>query len=268
MDHGFVDAQVPALLQRPALEILDAVREALAQRQMAGGVLVEQGLVEQQAAPADGRIVGHQRALAQIAAALVHGDHLGEQGLVLLCVPLHRLALLKTDPEILDQLALIAQGLGGVDDALRLSLHGGGEALLRGHVGVEGHAADGILAAAAEPALRDQTHGEVRAVGAGVAELFNAHGVEPVTVGLKGGVVGFPFRHRILPDPAGVQDRLPELLHRLRGPQLREHLLGPGLAGNRGDAPLIFVLHLIPVGLDDGIAGLLGLGDLGLVDAP
>ena len=52
------------------------------------------------------------------AAALVHGDELGQQVVVYLRVPLDGLALVEADPEAVDQLALIAQGLGGVDDAL------------------------------------------------------------------------------------------------------------------------------------------------------
>ena len=49
MDHGVVDAQLPALLQSPVLEIRDAVGEAHAQCQVAGGILVKEGIVEQQA---------------------------------------------------------------------------------------------------------------------------------------------------------------------------------------------------------------------------
>ena len=38
VDHGIIDAQRPALVQRLILEILDGVGKAHAQRQMAGGV--------------------------------------------------------------------------------------------------------------------------------------------------------------------------------------------------------------------------------------
>ena len=52
--------------KRLVLKVVDGVGKAHAQRQMAGGVLVEQRVVEQQAGLADGAVVGHQGALAQI----------------------------------------------------------------------------------------------------------------------------------------------------------------------------------------------------------
>ena len=56
VDHGIVDAQRAALVQRLILEILDGVGKAHAQRQMAGGVLVEQRVVEQDAGLRDGAV--------------------------------------------------------------------------------------------------------------------------------------------------------------------------------------------------------------------
>mgnify|MGYP007121805428 CR=1 FL=1 len=137
MDHGVVDAQRPALLQRLALEVPDGIGKAHAQRQMAAGVFIKEGVIKQQARLIDGGVEGDQSALAQIAAALVHGDELGQQVVVDLGVPLHRLTLVEADPETVDELPLIAQGLGGVDNALGHALHGGDEALLRGDIGIE-----------------------------------------------------------------------------------------------------------------------------------
>ena len=71
---GVVDAQGAALFQGAVLEAVDGVGEAHAQGQMAGGVLVEQGVVEQQAQVADGAVVGHQGAFAQVGAALRADD--------------------------------------------------------------------------------------------------------------------------------------------------------------------------------------------------
>ena len=47
--HRVVDAHGPALFQRLVLKAADRVREAHAQRQMAGGILIEQGFIEQNA---------------------------------------------------------------------------------------------------------------------------------------------------------------------------------------------------------------------------
>ena len=234
---------------------------------MAAGVLVKQRVVEQQAGLVDGGVEGHQGALAQIAAALVHGDELGQQVVVDLGVPLHGLALMEADPELVDELTLIAQGLGGIDDALGLALHGGGEALLGGDVGVEEDPLQAGFAAAAELPLRDQTHGQVRAVGALILQLPQVQAVEILAPVVKVLVVGVPGGHGVLIHPAGGQDGLPQLLHSLAGAQAREQLPGPGRAGHGGDAPLILVLDLVPVFADGGIEPLLGLGHLLLVDA-
>ena len=54
MDHRFIDTQCPALFQRLVVVVTDGVGEALAHSQVAGGVLIEQGVIEQNAAFADG----------------------------------------------------------------------------------------------------------------------------------------------------------------------------------------------------------------------
>ena len=98
-------------------------------------------------------------------------------------------------------------------------------------------------------------------------ERIDIEGVELVTVLLQPGVVLCPLRRRVLPYAAGVQNGLPEPLHRLGHPKLGEQLFCPGVPGHGGDAPLIFVLHFVPIGLDDGISGLGRLGHFGLIDA-
>ena len=267
MDHGVVDTQRPALLQRLVLEVPDGIGKAHAQRQMAAGVFIKEGVIKQQARPVDGGVKGDQSALAQIAAALVHGDELGQQVVVDLGVPLHRLTLVEADPETVDELPLIAQGLGGVDDPLGHALHGGDEALLRGDVGIEKDALQAGLAAAAELRLRDHAHGEVRAVGALVAQLPDAQTAEVPAPVMEVLVVGLPCRHGVLVHPAGGENGLPQLLDGLTGPQLREQLFSPCGAGDGGDAPLVLILDLIPVFLDDGVQPLLALGHLLLIDA-
>ena len=268
MDHGLVQTHGVALIQRQLLEALNGIGITVAQCQMAGGVLVKEGVVEQQLCVADGAVVGYQRALAQIGAALIHGDELGQQLTVHLGVPLHGLTLVEADPELVDELALIAQRHGGVDDTLSIALLGGDEALLRGDVGVEGIALQALLAGTAETAALHETHGKVGAVGRSVVQLPDAEGVEVVALFVDFPVVLVPCGNGVIGDAGSVEDILPQLLHRLRGAEVGEELLGPRLAGDGGDTPLVFVLHGLTEGLGDGIAVLLCLGHLGLVDAP
>ena len=57
VDHGVIDAQGAALGQGLVLKVVNGVGKAHAQGQMAGGVFVEQRVVEQQSGLADGTVV-------------------------------------------------------------------------------------------------------------------------------------------------------------------------------------------------------------------
>ena len=234
---------------------------------MAAGVFIEEGVVEEKPGLIDGAVEGYQGALAQVPGALVHVEHLLEQGIVDLGLGLHGLAALEAEVEVFNELSLVAKGLGGVDNALGHAPLGGDEALLGGNVGVEEHALLGGLAAAAEDALGNETHGEVGTVGSGIVERFDAQAVEVVAARLEVTVVIFPGGDGILVHPGGGENGLPELLHGLMLGEVGEHLLGPGRAGHGGDAPLVLALDLVAVGLDDGILSLASLGHLGEVHA-
>ena len=60
VDHGIVDAQLAAFFQAFVLEVYDRVGKAHTNGQVASCVFVEQRIVEQQAAFADGAALGHQ----------------------------------------------------------------------------------------------------------------------------------------------------------------------------------------------------------------
>ena len=183
-------------------------------------------------------------------------------------MPLHSLARVEADPELVDELALIAQWLGGVDDTLGLAPLGGDKALLGGDIGVEDNALQAALAAAAEMGLGDHTHGEVGAGGAPVAQLTDVQAVQVVAAVVDVLVVGRPVGLGIaLQRAGGREDGLPQLLHRLRLTQTGKQLFCPGLTGDSGNTPLVLVFDLVAVGLDDGEFGLLALGQLLLVDA-
>ena len=72
MFHGVVDAELAALVEGLVLEILYGIRKTHAERDMACGVLVEEGLVEQEAVLGDRGVYGDQRALTEVCGALVH----------------------------------------------------------------------------------------------------------------------------------------------------------------------------------------------------
>ena len=86
--------------------------------------------------------------------------------------------------------------------------------------------------------------------------------VEVVAPGFQPGVVLLPGLHRIRVHPGGVENGLPQLLHRLIPAQLREQLLCPSHAGDGGNAPLLPVLPPLQIRLENGIAHLPGLGNL------
>ena len=169
MGDGVVEAMGLQLVLAHFLAALQAgIR--LAEGDVAGGVLVEQRVVEQDLLVGDGAVVGHQGHLAEVAGSLVHGDG-GLEGLLpLLRVDLHDLPVLDHKVELVDDGAVVGQGQGGVHHAADAGLQGRGEHLLRGDVGDirltgEGH----VVARLPDVALR-QLHRQVRAQGVGVAE--------------------------------------------------------------------------------------------------
>ena len=110
MDHGIVQAQLVALLPGHVLEAVDGIGVAPAHGQMAGSVFIEQGIVEQNTAAADGAVLGDQGALAQVGGALVHGYHLLQGLFALLSAHFHSLAALEAEPELVDQLTTVGKG--------------------------------------------------------------------------------------------------------------------------------------------------------------
>src|SRR5665647_3692256 len=78
MNQALVAALRGDLLRRQLAAVDKALRIALAERDVAGGVLVEQGVEEQQPAFRDRRGMRHQRHFAEPARALIRIQHLVE----------------------------------------------------------------------------------------------------------------------------------------------------------------------------------------------
>ena len=189
-----------------------------------------------------------------------------QEFLVLLCVDLYGLTTLKADGEVLDELSVIGQGLGRVDDAFSLALLGGDKAFLCGNVGVKIDALEGGISATLELAQFHHANTEVGSVGATVFQGLNAQGIQIVATLTQILVVLLPGLNGIVVYTGSGENGLPQLLDGLCLAELGEQLLGPCGTGNSGDAPLIFVLHLFAVGLNDLVASLGGLGHLLLID--
>ena len=80
----------------------------LAEGDVAGGVLVEQRVLEQDLLVGDGAVVGHQGHLTEVAGPLVHGDG-GLEGLLpLLRADLHDLPVLDHKVELVNDGAVVA----------------------------------------------------------------------------------------------------------------------------------------------------------------
>ena len=228
---------------------------------MAGGVLVEEGVVEEGLLVGDGAVIGHQGDLAEIGGALVHADGALEEFLALAGVDLGDLAVPEHHVEIVDDVAVVHQGHGGIDHAVGPGLQRSGKDLLRGDVGDIGKASQGhVIAGLPDVALR-QLHGEVRAQGVGVVEGLEIQGVElfhPLGQGIK---VSLPALHGLAvpADAHTTEDGVPEFVHSRLAVLPREDPLRPAGDGDGGNAPGEAAAHLQPVKFLQGLAaGLLG----------
>ncbi len=274
VNHGVIDAHGVEFIEGIVVVVSDAVGKAGAEGEVAGGVLVKEGLVEGNAALTDGGGVGHKGALAEHTSAFVHGDHLAEKFLALFGVNFHRAAALKADREILDEFPAVGERQRGHDKSFGFAGHGRGEDLLGGDVGVELLAAQRVLTAAAEDALGNHIHVEIGAVRRLVLQGLDTQTVEVFATGAETLVVCLPFGHGVkvvavlVNDAGGKENGLPEFFHGGGSANAGEHFLGPSLARDSGDAPLVLVLHGVAVGLDDAVTRLCRLGALLLIDAP
>ena len=222
---------------------------------MAAGVLVEEGVVEEDAGLVDGGIPRHQGALPKVGASFVEPEDRLKHFLPDLRMGLDGLAFGEAEPELVDELAVVVEGLGGIDDALRLPLHRRSKAFLARNVGLEEGAGHRLLPAGEPADPGDEADGEVGAVPRDVVELAEMEAVEDLALGLEGGLVLLPVLDGIaVVGPCAVEDGLPEGVHRLALRLVREHFLRPGDRGGAGDCPLVAVLAGVDEVADEIIA--------------
>ena len=184
---GVIDADLVELFLGHILKALHALVKAEAERQMAGGILIEERIVEEQAGLVDRRLLRHERALAEIVAALVHADDLLENIL----------------------------SLFGLDRAVDALSERGSEDLLGRHVGIVDNALHRRIASGVELGRRDEADLEIRAVRGMVAQLAEMEIVQILAARLEIAVVLFPIGDGVLAVGAGgVENVLPELRRR------------------------------------------------------
>ena len=200
MDHGVVHAQSPCFLHAVLVKVFQAAGIAHAQSQMAGGILVKEGVVKQDAALPDRALIGHKSTLAQHGGTLVHGQHQLQGLLVFLRVGLHYPALFKAQGEILNEHAPVGQGHGGVNHALRIAAFRGSEHLFGGDVGIIPHVlVRQLFRPAAEEHLGHQANGKVRAGGlAFIDQAAQIQGIQPPTAAAQSPAVLLPVGDGIL----------------------------------------------------------------------
>ena len=214
---------------------------------MAGGILIDQRIIEQNAAAIDGAVPRDQCAFAQIGTAFIHANQLIQQLRICLSVPLHSLALMETDPEILRRLSMEAQRLCSIDDALCRALLRCDKALLRRQIRREGRPTLCCLPDALKTRFRYHADTEIRAIAAAEVKLLQRQAIDVVAAALQLRVMRRPRSNGITVHAADGKDQFPQFLHCLTDPQFRKQSLGPRRARHTGKAPLAFVLHRIPV---------------------
>ena len=262
MGDGVVEALSLQLLLVHVPAPLDTLRIGLPKGQMAGGVLIKQGVVEQDVLVSDGTVIGDQGHLPEVGGTLVHRHCVAEGLLPLLGVDLHDLPLLHLHPELIHDIAVVAQGQGGVHHAVDPLPEGGSEDLLGGHVGNEVLALGGGAVAGSPQVVLRQLDGEIGPQAVPVVEGTEMEVIQLLFALLQHAEMGPPLLHcrAVAGDPNRRKNGAPKPLHSVR--LAGKHLFRPAGDGDGGDAPGEGILHLQPVeGLEGLAAGLLAADD-------
>ena len=214
MDQALVGAARRQVFRAHHVAAANALGIGLAERDVAGGVLVEQRVVEQQPAGRDRRGIRHQRHLAETARALVRVQHLRQHVAAFAGGRVDDTALLETHRNVLDQRALVGERLGAGDMAGDAVLVRRGEHLFRRDVRIADDAVLGRRGAAFPLMVVGEADGQVGA-GTDEAQRRIALVVQELGAGMQRLVVLAPGGDRIDEvDARGGEDRIPEFRHR------------------------------------------------------
>src|ERR1700733_5570685 len=178
MDHALVAALRRDLLWGELRAVDEALRVALPERDVAGGVLVEQRVEEQEAALRDRRGVRHQRDLAKAARALVAVEHFVQNVLTARGLRFDDASALKADCDVVDERPLIGERLGARDMAVDATRMGRRKHLFGRNVRIAGDAVLRRRRAALPVVAVSKADGEIRA-WTGIMESVKLPGVQP-----------------------------------------------------------------------------------------
>ena len=173
-------------------------------------------------------------------------------------------AFLEADPETVDDLALVVQRLGRVDDSVDSRLERHAEALLSRHIGVKIHPLRRRASAAYPNVVLDEFHFDIRSCLAGEVQLRELVLIQflrvldhffVMLVPLGDGVV-------VLRNSCHGKNSVSEFLKGLFLRQIGEHCFGPIYGRHADDAPLTLVVH----GVADQVRHLGVVGHVGCFD--
>ena len=180
----------------------------------------------------------NQRHFAETSGALVGVEDLVQHFFALRGACLDDAPTLESDPDIVDQRALVRERLRRGDVTFDLHRMRRGEDLFGRNVRVAGHAVLGCRCAAVPFVAIRQPDGQVRA-GAGEMQRGETFAVQPAGALLEIGVMRRPGGDRIGDiDARRGEDRIGEPSHRLVFRQARKHDLRPGRVRIGDDVPV------------------------------
>ena len=210
----------------------------LTQGDVACGVLVEQGVPEENAGLGDGRGVGDEGYFAEATGSVIGGDETIEGFLAGGCGRFDDDAVDEAAADVLDEGALVGERLRGAGNAIDAVLVGSGEALFGGDVGVAEDAVGRSSSTSGPEVVVGEAHSEIGA-GALEVERVEALLVELVDARLEEGSVGAPVGHGVWSgDAGGGEDSFPELGNGLVEGIVGEDELRPFGRGAGDDGPV------------------------------
>ena len=210
MDHALVAAARRDLVGSELVAVDEALGVALSERDVAGGVLVEQGIEEQEAAFRDRRGMRHQGDLAKSAGAVVAVEHFLEHVLAARGLRLNDPSRLEPDRNAVDQRALIGEGLGADDMAIDPARMGGREHLFRRDVRIAGDPVLRRRRAALPRMAVGESDRQIRA-RPGIMQGVKFPRIQPFGPAAERRVMRSPGGDRIVViDPRSGKDRLGE----------------------------------------------------------
>ncbi len=223
---------------RGGLAVDEALVVGLTDCDVAGGILVEERVVEKHATLGNARRMRHQSHFAQTPRAFVGIEQVLEGVVALVGLGVDDEAVLELGVDVLHHLTLQRQRTRAEHVAIHSQVVRGTEHFFSRDIGVVGDAVLPDSLAACPGMSFSQTHSEVGA-GAKEADRLVVARIELRLATSKLGVVGIPGRNGVVfVGASGLEDFVPERSQSLLGRKVGEDLLGPGRIGSRRDVPV------------------------------